>query len=70
MAGRWSLIINNAADKVTRDELASLRKINKSLADVANDRNIVVHGQILYDGMRQKPFAIVTRGASAGKFHP
>ena len=50
--------------------MAMLRKINKALATVAIDRNIIVHGQIMHKTKSGESFAIITRGASAGKWHP
>ena len=38
MAGRWSLILNNAEGVLTNDEMTLLRKVNKSLVVVAHDR--------------------------------
>jgi translation elongation factor EF-Ts len=70
MQGRWSLIVNHAEPHVTASEMAMLRKINSSLAIVANDRNIIVHGQIMTKNPSGQSYAILSRGASAGKWHP
>ena len=70
LVGRWSLIINHAESIVTSEEYKTLKEINKKLAVVASDRNIIIHGQILFYPENQSSFAIITRGASAGKLHP
>lgn len=67
---RWSIIINHAEGVVTKAELERLRDINKALEQVASDRNVIVHGQILHKFKTKENFAVITRGANAGKFHP
>lgn len=70
MAGRWSLIVNHASGRLTPPECKFCRLINKELAAVATDRNIVVHGRIFVEQVTNNVYASITRGANAGKWYP
>ena len=64
------ILINHAEKQVTDDDFDALRRINKALAQVIADRNVVIHGQIMRGDQTGEWFGAVTKGASAGKFHP
>ena len=69
MPGRWSLIVNHSESVVSADEFQILKSVNKKLLSVSNDRNVVIHGQILIGSDDQLPYAVITRGVNSGKLH-
>lgn len=70
LQGRWKVILSHAEPVVSSDEFATFKRISSALVDVARDRNIIVHGQLLLMPPDPQVYAVITRGASAGKRHP
>jgi hypothetical protein len=59
MRSRWQLILDHAPKKHDTEEMKELRAINKDLATITRDRNIIAHGLVhaalIFEGPRPPP---------------
>jgi hypothetical protein len=46
LRSRWQLILEQAPNKHSAEDVTALRAINKDVSTVARDRNIIVHGSM------------------------
>lgn len=72
MRTRWQMILDHAPKKHSKDDIISLKEMNKKVGTVTRDRNIIVHG-VIHGAWRLKetdkvvPCWTAFRGVGAGK---